>query len=355
MTSHPIPIGKAARRLALLCAAVFVATACSGSATLAPTTTVATPNPSATQPPVEKVTFRLDWVPTGTSAYAYLAVAKGFFTEQGLDVTVEPGQGSKPSIDLVANGSDTFGSAEGGVVVQAVTQGEKVKMVSSTYPAGGNGILALKSSGITKPQDLVGKTVGIPTASSAFQLWPAFLAANNIDPNSVKVVNLASSALVTQLVAKTVDAVGIYPFSSGAPLDAAGTPTSSFLYSDSGVNTLGLGVIASLSTIQAKPDVVRRFVAAIVKAIAYGGAHPDEAAAALVSLNPDLKLDQAVAQQVWIRFFAARDTANTKGHPIGWMAAADWTQTEDLLNKYAALNSNMTIDNFYTNDFLPAQ
>jgi NitT/TauT family transport system substrate-binding protein len=103
--------------------------------------------PAAAQ---DKVLFQLDWIPTGEHAAYFAGAAKGFFKEQGIDITLTRGYGSGDTINKVAAGAAPFGVADlGGVLAARARQDVPVKSISAIYTHSPHSLFVLKSSGIT--------------------------------------------------------------------------------------------------------------------------------------------------------------------------------------------------------------
>lgn len=325
-----------------------------GSETTQGGATETTADSGASEDDLIRATFRTNWIADGTdSTIGHLGLDKGFFQDQGLLVQIQLGRGSLEAVQLASAGSIDFGSAEGATVIQAITQGAPIKVVAATSAAGPSGILCMEEAGVTEPADLEGKTVGIPTESSVFQMWPAFVNAAGIDGDAVTVTNIQSSALITTMTQGAVDCVGLWPASDALALEKEGIATTYLLYSDYGVVLHGPGIIANLSVIEEKPDLVRSFVAAWVESLEYTAEHPDEAAAAVAKYYPDDIADVDFQATDIALFLDKKDTPETEGQQWGWMSEQDWEITQNLLVEYGDLESTVPVDQIFTNEFLP--
>ena len=107
----------------------------------------------------QPVSLRLQWFPLAQFAGFYAADEKGFYKEQGLDVTINPGGPDFNAIQLVANGSDTFGIWTADQILVAQSRGVPITIVAAIYRKDPNVWLVKKGSGIKGPKDFKGKTV----------------------------------------------------------------------------------------------------------------------------------------------------------------------------------------------------
>ncbi|MBC7802569.1 MAG: ABC transporter substrate-binding protein, partial [Candidatus Parcubacteria bacterium] len=134
------------------------------------------------------VRFALDWRFEGPAAPYFVAIDKGYYKAEGLDVTVDPGSGSVEGINRVASGAYEMGFADINSLVKYRDNQRNlpVKAVMMVYDTPAFSIVALKKSGIKVPKDLEGKILGAPAPDGAYAQWPIFVKANNIDASKVK-------------------------------------------------------------------------------------------------------------------------------------------------------------------------
>ena len=161
------------------------------------------------------------------------------------------------------------------------------------------GVISLAETGIRAPKDLEGKKLAITAGDALTQLFPAFAGFNKLDTSKIALVQIDPAGKVVALLEKRVDAIlgGLddqYFLVKQKGFDPAG-----MAFAKNGVNTVGLTILTQDATIAAKPEPVRRFVAATQKAWAAAKADPDAAIAALMKakqgLDFDLQKNQLVA------------------------------------------------------------
>lgn len=247
----------------------------------------------------DKVVVELDWLPGGDKAPAYVGVSKGFFAAEGLEVTIQNGHGSSDAITKAATGAADFASGGLGALMTAAAEGPvPVKAIMSIYTKQPDALFTVKGSPITSLTSVAGHSVATATFSSSNTIWPVVLAANGIDPSSVKLLKVDPGALAPMLASGQVDAtinwVTVVP-STGAVLKQAGKELAVIPWSKFGLDGYGLSVFASDKIIKEKPAVVARFVRAMLKAIDYCVAHPDAAGEAVHQAAPSLDAPVAAA------------------------------------------------------------
>ena len=138
---------------------------------------------SATAQKLTPVRFALDWRFEGPAAPYFVAIDKGYYKAEGLEVSIDPGSGSVEGINRVASGAYEMGFADINSLVKYRDNARNlpVKAVMMVYDTPAFSIVTLKKSGITKPRDLEGRILGAPAPDGAYAQWPIFVKANGID------------------------------------------------------------------------------------------------------------------------------------------------------------------------------
>ena len=176
----------------------------------------------------EKFTFALNWFAVGDHAAYWVALDKGYFTQRGLDVTLENSKGSGDSIAKVDTGRADAGLADTVPVIGADARGAKVKIVGMVFDKTPLNVFSRKEAPITKPKDLEGKTIGAPPGDGQRQVFPAFAKLHHLDSDKVTWVNIEPTAKMAALAEKRVDVIADYstglPFYEKAARSARATP-----------------------------------------------------------------------------------------------------------------------------------
>jgi NitT/TauT family transport system substrate-binding protein len=140
------------------------------------------------------VKFTLDWRYEGPAAPFTVALEKGYFKAEGLDVTVDTGNGSRDTIGRVAAGTYDIGTGDVNSLIRFRDEtGVDLKAVMMIYDAPPFAIVGRKSQGVTTdPKSLVAKKFGAPAADGAYAQWPIFRAVNALDDSKMVFENVAS-------------------------------------------------------------------------------------------------------------------------------------------------------------------
>lgn len=245
------------------------------------------PLSASAQTPVK---FTLDWVFQGPTSPFLVALEKGYYKAEGLDVTMDPGQGSAGAVQRVATGAYDIGFADVNSLIEynVKNPGKEILCVFMGYDFPPFGVHALKKSGIAKPADLAGKKLGAPVFDASFRLFPAFAKKVGLDAKTVSHVNLTPQLREQSLAQGTVDFISGHYFSSILDLKARGIGVAdivSFNYSDFGMDVYGNGIIVS-PAMAAKPEVVTGFLRATAKAWKEVAANPAIGIAAAKKRDP---------------------------------------------------------------------
>jgi NitT/TauT family transport system substrate-binding protein len=231
------------------------------------TAAVLTGGPATAQTPVK---FSLDWKFEGPAAPFTVAIDKGYFKAEGLEVTIDTAGGSLEPINRVASGTYGmgFGDINSLIKFRDANPGTPIKAVFMFYNKPPFAIVGRKSRGVTKPKDLEGKKLGAPAPDGAYAQWPIFVQANGIDASKVTIENVGFPVREPMLAAGQVDAITGFSFSSFINLKDKGVPVDDItvlLMADYGVNLYGNAVIVNPKFAAENPGVVKAFLRALVK------------------------------------------------------------------------------------------
>jgi len=228
------------------------------------------------------IKFQLDWRFEGPGALFLQPIAKGYFKQAGLDVSLDAGTGSGAAVQRVASGTYDMGFADLAALMEfhannpdAPNKPVAVMVVYNNTPAA---VMALKKSGIKSPADLNGKKLGAPVFDAGRRAFPIFQKANNIAGASW--VSMDPPLRETMLARGDVDAITGFSFTSLLNLEARGVKMEDvvvFPYAQHGVKLYGNVIIASPRLIRENPGAIKAFLSAFAKGAKEVMANPDAA------------------------------------------------------------------------------
>ena len=299
----------------------------------------------------DDVSLRLNWYLVGFHAPIYMGKERGYFADEGINLTINEGRGSGVATQVIGAKDDTFGIADAGTMILAASKGIPIKAVMSPMNISPFGVVSRADANIKTPKDLEGKRLAVTAGDSLTQLFPAVVKANNLDESKIEMVFVDPAAKVVSVLEKKADALLGSADAQYFQIEAKGVDAAAMNFADIGVNTVGLSVIAHHDTIKENPDLVKRFVSAMRKSYEEALKDPDAAIAAAVKSKPDVKADVLMGQlKVDLDLL---ESPASKGKGIGYAAAEDWERTIQLLKDYRGLKTDKSASEFYTNDFNP--
>jgi len=224
----------------------------------------------AAQAQTTPIKFQLDWRFEGPAALFLTPVAKGYFKDEKLDVTVDAGNGSGGAVTRVASGTYDMGFADLASLMEfhannpeAPNKPVAVMVVYNNTPSS---VMSLKKTGIKTPADLNGKKLGAPGFDAGRRAFPIFAKANDV--GSVQWISMDPPLRETMLARGDVDAITGFTFTSLLNLEARGVKAEDVAilpYSDFGVKLYGNVVIASPKLIKENPAAIKAFLKAFTK------------------------------------------------------------------------------------------
>ena len=293
----------------------------------------------------------LNWYLGGLHTPFYLGKERGYYEEEGINLTINEGRGSARSVQVVAAKGDTFGMSDAGSLMLGVAKGTPIKAVMSLLNTSGFGIISLAEAGIETAKDLEGRRLAVSPGDALTQLFPAVVEANGLDGDRIELVFMDPPAKPVAVMEGRADALLGGIDDQYFLIEAQGHEPAALRFADLGVNTVGMTIHTHEDVIQENPDFVRRFVKATVRSWEAAKEDPEAAVDAALKVKPDLNRESTLKQlEVDLDLLASE---NTEGEGIGYGSEEDWKHTKQLLVEYRELETDRPAASFYTNEFLP--
>jgi ABC-type nitrate/sulfonate/bicarbonate transport system substrate-binding protein len=308
---------------------------------------------------VEPVRFALDWTPNTDHTGFYVAQAKGWYGDAGVDLKILPYSSSAPET-LMAAGQADCGISFQDSLTFAVASGAKIRSVMAILQHAASAIAVLADSGITRPRQLDGKTYagfGYPNEEPTLK---AVIKADGGTGTFKSVV--ADSTAYEALYSKKADFTIPFAAWEGVEATERGIALRYFKFTDYGFPDFYQVVLAcSDDFLGAHPDLARRFVGATVAGFRFAADQPDDAAAILIAqnpgvfdANPKLPLDSA-------RFLAQGHYYVDAAGQVGTQTLDQWTAYSKFLYDQGLLTgadgrplaSPPDYAGLFTDEFLP--
>jgi NitT/TauT family transport system substrate-binding protein len=249
-------------------------------------------SPAAAQ---DRALLQLDWIPTGEHAAYFAGAARGFWREQGIELSLARGYGSGDTVTKVASGAALFGVADVGAVLAArAQQNVPVRSISAVYTHSPHSLFVLRSSGITNFRGLEGRRIAVTPGNSHRLYFPEVARRAGTDPERITWVNTDASAMAALLITRRVDAAPFYSihhYYQNKAAQRAGQEIVALPFVETGFAIYAASLVTADDTVQRNPDLVRRFLRGAQRSFEWANANQVEACRLHVARNPEVEQD----------------------------------------------------------------
>ena len=329
-------IKRSFMRLAGILLLALIATAC---------TLQSTPEP----PERITMTFMAGYRPQANLPFvgAYVAQAKGYFEDQGLEVTIDHSAGGGEHLQLTTLGKVQVTTQDAAVLLKRrADPGLPIVSFALLGQRGQQAFAALSSAGLQTPKDWEGLLVGYKGTPPPDLL--ALLNAAGADPDLVQLVNVGFDPRVL-----TEGRVDVYPvFKSNEPflMRSWGFDVTLWEAAEYGIPTLGLAYVTSEDTLAAHPDLLARFLRAALQGIEFAAQNPEEAVEIVLSYTgPETDRQHMLFMLETELLDYTSEVTETYGD--GWQTLDQWQGLADLLVEAEAMSA-IDVSEAFTNEIL---
>ena len=301
----------------------------------------------------EPITVVLDWTPNTNHTGIYVALAKGYFEEAGLNVqVVQPPEDG--AVTLVASGKAQFGVSFQDSLAPAFAGDSPmpVTAVAALIQHNTSGIVSRAGEGMDTPKGLEGKKYATWDLDVEKATIRDVMEADGGNFDLVELIPSTVTDEVSALQSGSVDAIWIFYGWAGIACEVAGLPIDYFEFADIDpvFDYYTPVLIGNDAWLEENPDTAKAFLTALGKGYTYATEHPAEAADILMEAAPELKANSELvyASQEYLAAEYIADAARW-GEFDGerWAAFFNWLNENDLLD--GELDPNFG----YTNEYLP--
>lgn len=283
----------------------------------------------------KNVRVALDWFPWSNHSGLFISQEKGYFKDRDLNVDIYTPADPATVLQTVGAGKDDFGISYQIDVLLARAQGIPVVSIAALVQHPLNSIMTLKTSGLTHPSDLRGKKIGYPGLPSDEAMLRTVLSSEGLSLADVELVNVGFD-LVPALIGKKVDAIlGAYWVHESIDAELQGYPVNIMRLEQWGVpDYYELVLVTSEKKIKEQPDVVRRFVDAVVRGYNDAINDPQDAIDLLAKAHPEINQDiERPGVKLLAPLWIDSTTAFGEQTQARWLSIADWLKANGLLDK----------------------
>lgn len=313
-------------RFALPCLALLLA-GCGSSTT----------SPGAVTPggkSLQTATILLDWNPNSDHGGLYTALRDGEFARRGVAPTIRLPSNATGQIQLVAAGRADFAVTYEADLLAARARGLPVRSVMCIMQHPLNTVMTLRRSGITRPRQLVGRTVGMAGSPNDVPTVSAMMRHDGASAASVKMVNVGYNLLPALLSGRVDAVVGVYWTWERILAERRGDPVNVMRVERWGMpNYCELVFITSERLLRDSPALVQNVVRALQRGYARAESDPQDAWRDLATASGTLRRQRAVVVRSLVLLRGAVLDAPTIGYqnPVQWRRYAAWLRANGLL------------------------
>jgi NitT/TauT family transport system substrate-binding protein len=299
-------------------------------------------------------------------AVFFAADVEGFYEQNGISLTQVITGGTTVAIQALAADKTSLSFVWGSLINIVLIEGQnpnstELISVASTGHENSISVMYLKSIGISKPSDLIGKVVGINPTGLSFIMFQAFLKQTGLS-DKIHIEKIGTPALIPALLSRKVDAIVQFA-DSFAKLSANAKEINEeaglFRLSDYGLPNLGLGIIVQKKLVSDRPDVVKRIVNATMQGMRFCVLQPASCAADFVKVNPTFQFNETLQDfRIFINFTLGPPfnnpsrVANLTALQLGWHDPKEVAQIVEFAKEMYNASAEPSPESIYTNQFV---
>jgi NitT/TauT family transport system substrate-binding protein len=303
------------------------------------------------------INFSLDFIVLGRHAPFYVAIDKGYFKEEGLNVNIIPAKGTAQAIQNVEAGIAQIGFTDVASLVVSRAEGSTVKVVSVIYQKAPFCFFSLDpGANVTQLKDLVGLKVGSNTGSYITNIARAMMRKNGLDPSTLTMESIEPSARIAMLATRKISAIDFFVMTKPAMERAVkDAKVVTFLFADHGLDLYSNGIGATESYLKEHPDIVKGFVRATLRGYQYTFQHKEEAADIIQKYAKALKKDITIDELKIVEDLSV--TPEVKKDGLGTFTAERMKSSVEWMAENGGFPKDKAPkpEDVYATGFLPAQ
>jgi ABC-type nitrate/sulfonate/bicarbonate transport system substrate-binding protein len=305
--------------------------------------------PTGTAPP-RHVVAMLDWFPNTNHTGLYVALEKGWYNDQGLEVEIiQPAEGST-LVQVVAAGQADFGISYQEEVSYARAEDVPIVSVAAIIQHNTSGFASPQDRGITRPKDFEGRRYGSWGSPIERAVLDVLMSCDGGDVDEVEFIDIGWADYFT-VIQRDVDFAWIFYGWTGVEAELRGTPLDVVMlndWSDCVPDYYTPVIITGEQNVAEEPGLVRSFMAATARGYEFAISNPTEAAEILLKHAPESNADLVRRSQQWLspRYQADAPRWGEQKLEI-WQDYADWMADRELLPRH------IDAEDAFTNEFLP--
>lgn len=294
----------------------------------------------------EELTLMLDWYPNAVHSFLYVAQEKGYFEEEGLDVTIEMPSDVNDPLRLAAAGRIDLAINYQNQLIMSQEEGIPIKGIASIVQKPLGELMFKQETGIAAPKDLEGKSIGLGTSMVPQAIVRAMIEQDGGNPDAVEFIDVGYD-LVPALATDRVDALmGAYINHELLLLEKEGYPITTIPREEYGIPAaMELIFVAGDETISEKPETLKKFLRAVKKGQEDVVANPEDGLQILLDhQNQDSALDPEVEQQ---SLDILLPLMGSDARPFGWQNAEQFQEVIDWMEQAGIITDSFDAETVF--------
>jgi NitT/TauT family transport system substrate-binding protein len=309
--------------------------------------------PTVAAQSADKVKLQIKWVPQAQFAGYYVALEKGYYKDENLDVTIVPGGPNIVTEQQVTNGQADFGVDWVASFLAFRDKGLPLVDIAQIYQSSGLMLISRKSANIVNAEDLKGRSVGVWYGGNEFEFL-ALMDKLKYDPD--KDLNVIQQGFTMDpFLAGPMDAASAMTYNEYAVVLESGVKADDLnviRYNDEGVGMLEDNLFTTEDMVKNKPDLVQRFVRASMKGWQDAVANQSAAVDTVMKyVEPgSTTVDHQTRMMSEVAKLVLPD--GMSADQLGVMDANRFATTADIAYKFHVINAPADPTKSYTNAFV---
>jgi NitT/TauT family transport system substrate-binding protein len=304
------------------------------------------------------VKFTLSWLLQGVDAPMTLAMERGYFAEEGIDLQFERGFGSADTATKIAAGQYDMGFGDMYSMIEFNEQNpdQKLVVVAVPYNKAPFVLVSLQEAGIKSVQDLVGKKLGAPAGDAPRRLWPVLAEEVGVDADSVEWVTMEPKLRETFLLQGNVDAISGFIYSMMPSLVKAGKTEDDLdiiYYTDNGLDFYGNVVLVKEAFLEENPELVQGFLKAYIRGMQDTLVDPTAGLDSVMAVGDDLMERDAEKLRLQIALDNLLINDEVESNGLGEIDPERLKVSIDQTVNGFGLSSTPAVDEVFDGSYLP--
>lgn len=293
--------------------------------------------------------MRLEWVIQGQFAGPFVALEKGYYKAEGVEIELRPAGPDIMGAVTVAQGTDSFGIGHPNQLIAARANGAPLVTVVQFGHRAADTYIARKTTGITSIKDMKGHSVGLWFGGNEHEFL-AMLDRAGIAQSDVTIINQGFD--IISWLNGDYEVMQVTRYNELQQVYAQGIKEEDLVFlnpEDSGVALVNTGIFTTEKMIQENPAVVQGVVNATMRGWQDALADPEAAAKIVLKYNPELTLDLQVKQvKAMGDIFCSGVTLEGK---FGQSVLSEWEVAQEVLVGAKLIDAPIDLAKGFTNEF----